>query len=110
MKHRGEGFHYNELAEQRQAKRLFYALEPESPFHDWETLRQPKGNIALSRGPKTHLCADGPEMPRCAEKLQEVTGNSLMIQWLELITSTVRAWVQSLVKELKSRKLHSVAK
>lgn len=89
---------------------LFHALEPERPFHDWDTLKQLKGNIALNRGPKTHLCAGGPEMPRCTEKLQEVTGNSLMIQRLGLITFTVRAWVPFLVKELKFYKLHSVAK
>ena len=49
-------------------------------------------------------------MPRCAEKLQEVTGNSLMIQWLGLGAFTVGGQVKSLVKELRSLKLHGLAK
>ena len=38
------------------------------------------------------------------------TGNSLVVQWLGLWTFTATAWVQSLVRELRSHKLHGVAK
>ena len=37
-------------------------------------------------------------------------GNSLAVQWLGLSTFTAAAWVQSLVGEVRSRKLFSEAK
>ena len=37
-------------------------------------------------------------------------GNSLAVQWLGLVTFTAGAQVQSLVGELRSHKLHRVAK
>ena len=38
------------------------------------------------------------------------SGNSLVVQWLGLGTVTARAWVQSLVRELRSCKLCGVTK
>ena len=37
------------------------------------------------------------------------SGNSLVVQWSELSAFTARAWVQSLVGELRSHKLHGMA-
>ena len=37
-------------------------------------------------------------------------GSSLVVQWLGLGSFTAGAWVQSLVRELRSSKLHCVAK
>ena len=45
------------------AKKPLSALEPETIFFDWETLRQLGGNITISKGPKNHLCTHGPEIP-----------------------------------------------
>ena len=42
--------------------------------------------------------------------LKKNPGNSLAVQWLGLSAFTVGAWVQSLVRELKSHKLCSMAK
>ena len=36
--------------------------------------------------------------------------NSLVLQWLGLSAFTAQAWVQSLVRELRSCRLHSTAK
>ena len=36
------------------------------------------------------------------------SGNSLVVQWSELSAFTARAWVQSLVGELRSHKLHGM--
>ena len=38
------------------------------------------------------------------------SGSSLAVQWLGLCVFTAVAWVQSLVGELSSHKLHSAAK
>ena len=40
----------------------------------------------------------------------QISGNSLALQWLGLGAFTAGAWVQSLVRELRSRKSSSVAK
>ena len=45
-----------------------------------------------------------------ASIITTIPENSLVVQWLGLGTSTVRAWVQSLVAELRSCKPLSVAK
>ena len=37
-------------------------------------------------------------------------GNSLVVQWLGLALSLLRVWVQSLVRELRSRKPHAMDK
>ena len=37
-------------------------------------------------------------------------GNSLVVQWLRLHTSVQGAWVQPLVRELRSHMLHGMAK
>ena len=42
--------------------------------------------------------------------LRNRVGNSLMAQWLEFSVLTARAWVQSLVGELRSYKLSSKVK
>ena len=42
--------------------------------------------------------------------LRNRVGNSLMAQWLEFSVLTARAWVQSLVGELRSHKLSSKVK
>ena len=42
--------------------------------------------------------------------LKEIKGNSLAIQWLELGTFTAVAWLQYLVRELRSCKPRIVAK
>jgi len=39
-----------------------------------------------------------------------VTGNSLVVQWLGLTFFTAVAWIQSLVGELRSYKMHGMAK
>ena len=39
-----------------------------------------------------------------------MSGNSLVVQWLGLHAFTARAWVQSLVRELRSHKLCGMAK
>ena len=39
-----------------------------------------------------------------------MSGNSLVVQWLGLSAFTARAWVQSLVRELRSHKLCGMAK
>ena len=41
---------------------------------------------------------------------KECQGNSLAVQWLGLHELTAMAWVQSLVRELRSHKLHSQKK
>ena len=41
---------------------------------------------------------------------KECQGNSLAVQWLGLHDLTAMAWVQSLVRELRSHKLHSQKK
>ena len=41
---------------------------------------------------------------------KEIAGNFLAFQWIELGVFTAGAWVQSLVGELTSNKLHATAK
>ena len=41
---------------------------------------------------------------------KECQGNSLVVQWLGLHDLAAMAWVQSLVRELRSHKLHSQKK
>ena len=43
-----------------------------------------------------------------ASIITTITEKSLVVQWLGLSTSTVRAWIQSLVAELRSCKPLSV--
>ena len=59
-----------------------------------------------------HLCLSPPPPPSTVRvsSLNNSEGNSLAVQWLGLGTLTVVAWVQSLVRELRSHKLHGVAK
>ena len=38
-----------------------------------------------------------------------IQGTSLVVQWLRLLTPKAGAWVPSLVKELRSRRLHGTA-
>ena len=40
------------------------------------------------------------------QKGKSFKGNNRVVQWLQLSTSTARAQVQSLVRELRSSKLH----
>ena len=42
--------------------------------------------------------------------LKKHEGNSLAVQWLGFATFTAGAWVQSLVEELRSHRLHSMTK
>ena len=92
-------------------------LKPRTPaFRLWSGHYPHQSSSSHVNAPCPHL-APAPLQPSPTRgdrtlqlSLETAPGNSLVVQWLGLSTFTARPRVRSLVRELRSRKLHSTAK
>ena len=92
----------NQLSHQGSPRILVWVAYPFSSGSSWP--RNWTGVSCIAGGFFTSW------ITREAKSINIGTGNSLAIQWLGLGPFTAEAWVQSLVRELRSYKLWSMAK